>query len=179
MNQVTASSQYAVISIKKISTLRKKTIGISTIQSSTSKDWTGASLLHTSLILFIFSVGFVISHPLKWTHESALLSLYCLLQTERFARVTWMRTNKRPNNRMVYPYHDIGYSDNKLRYKLVSVLVHSLSSSPLLQTQTMKLMWISIRRKKTWKIMLVMWKAEKCAIDTWKMTLKPLFGSHS
>lgn len=30
---------------------------------------------------------------------------------------------------MVYPYHDIGYSNNKLRYKLVFVCAHSLRSA--------------------------------------------------
>lgn len=112
----------------------------------------------TAPLLVIYFYGCVCdsSHPFGWW------SHYITIKPKEKVRYRPKSTgklkchlqkpNKQRNNRMLYPYHRIGYSNNKLRYKLVFVCAsHSLLPYFIMNVFLRHFSWFSIGMEKAMK----------------------------
>lgn len=82
------------------------------------------------LVIYFYGCVCDSSHPFVWwSHYITIKPKKVRYRPKSTAKLKChqQKPNKQRNNRMLYPYHRIGYSNNKLRYKLVFVCAsHSL-----------------------------------------------------
>lgn len=82
------------------------------------------------LVIYFYGCVCDSSHPFGWwSHYITIKPKRVRYRPKSTAKLKChqQKPNKQRNNRMLYPYHRIGYSNNKLRYKLVFVCAsHSL-----------------------------------------------------